>query len=73
MVNMTIASLNKFVEDQLRQAYDLNKVKQIQEHLNSFVASHLNEEKVNGIFLHSLNETIISFEVSFNKVISPFH
>jgi len=66
---MTIASLNKFVEDQLKQAYDLNQVKQIKEHLNSFVVSHLNKEKVNGIFLQSLNETIISDEVSFNKVI----
>ena len=68
MVNMMTASLNEFVEDQLKQAYDLYQVKQIQKHLNSFVASHLNKEKVNGIFLQSLNADIISFEVSFDFI-----
>lgn len=67
MVNVMTASLTEFAESQLKQAYDIYQVKQLQKHLNAFVMSHLNKEKVNGLFLASLNADIISFEVSLEE------
>jgi hypothetical protein len=64
MVSVLSASLSEFAETQLKQAQDVYQVKQIQRHLNAFSTAHLGKEKVNELFIASLNADIISYEVN---------
>ena len=64
MVSVLSASLSEFAEMQLKQAQDVYQVKQIQRHLNAFSTAHLGKERVNVLFIDSLNADIISYEVS---------
>ena len=64
MVSVLSASLSEFAETQLKQAQDVYQVKQIQRHLNAFSTAHLGKEKVNELFIDSLNADIISYEVN---------
>ena len=63
---MMMVSLSEFAESQLKKAYEVNQVKQVQQDLNSFIASILNMDKLNPIFISSLNAEIISIEVIFS-------
>ena len=63
MVSVLSASLSEFAEMQIKQAQDVYQAKQIQRHLNAFSTAHLGKEKVNELFIASLNADIITYEV----------